>query len=144
MQKNLKLACAKYTRCSDPFYFFHDRLSCSEMASRKSSVLRYMPSFTFESPWMHAAKSLVILPPSTVSTQACSRAFAKRPKSGLLSSFARCSKPVGTMSYIFINQKLNNIFTSGPCKDRSDWVGGSWFALLVLSVMTCDSSMGSF
>lgn len=45
----------------------------SEMASMKSSVYRYMPSLTFFSPWMQPAKSLVIFPESTVSTQACSR-----------------------------------------------------------------------
>lgn len=75
-------------------YFFHVRLSCSAMASKKSWVLRYMPSFTLESPWMQPAKSFVIFPDSTVSIHAFSSACEKRVKSALLSNLARCSRPV--------------------------------------------------
>lgn len=74
-------------------HFFHERLSCSAMASKKSSVLRYIPSLTFDSPWIQPAKSFVIFPDSTVSTQAFSRAVANRFKSLLLSNLARCSNP---------------------------------------------------
>lgn len=42
---------------------------------------------------MDAAKSLVILPDSTQSTQAFSKVWAKRDKSGVLSNLALCSKP---------------------------------------------------
>ena len=52
-----------------------------------------MPSLTLDMPWMQPAKSLVILPESTVSMQACSSSEAKRASSGLLSNLARCSRP---------------------------------------------------
>lgn len=71
-----------------------DRLSWSAMACRKSSVFRYMLSVTFAIPCMQMAKSLVISPASTVSTQAFSSATANRSNSGVPSSFARCSKPL--------------------------------------------------
>ena len=45
-------------------------------------------------PWMHPAKSLVIFPESTVSTQAFSRRRAHFWSSTLLSSLPRCSKPL--------------------------------------------------
>lgn len=44
---------------------------------------------------MHPARSLVILPASTTSTQAFSNANANLAKSGVLSNFARCSRPDG-------------------------------------------------
>jgi hypothetical protein len=34
--------------------------------------------------------------------------------------------------------------TASPCEDRSDGVGGGFLALLVLTVVTSDGSMGSF
>lgn len=64
------------------------------MACKKSSVFKYMPSLTFGSPWIHAAKSFVILPDSIVSTHDFSSANANLAKSGVLSNFARCSKPL--------------------------------------------------
>uniref|UniRef100_A0A182NXH5 Uncharacterized protein n=1 Tax=Anopheles dirus TaxID=7168 RepID=A0A182NXH5_9DIPT len=42
---------------------------------------------------MQSARSLVILPDSTVSTHAFSSDWAKRARSGVLSSLARCSSP---------------------------------------------------
>lgn len=126
-------------------YFFHVRLSCSEMASKKSSVLRYMPSFTLGRPWMHAAKSFVIFPDSTVSMQAFSSACEKRAKSGLLSNLARCSRPIHRHRYD--KWKIHFYFThltSSPCKDRSDRIGWCWFSLLVLTIMASDCSVRGF
>lgn len=74
--------------------YFILRTRSSRMASRKSSVLRNIPSFTLDRPWMQPAKSLVILPLSTVSMQAFSRANANLANSGVPSSLARCSKPI--------------------------------------------------
>lgn len=133
------------TETSKFFYFFHVRLSCSEMASKKSSVLRYMPSFTLGRPWIHPAKSFVIFPDSTVSIQAFSRACEKRAKSELLSNLARCSRPIHRHRYD--KWKIYFYFvhlTSSPCKDRSDWVGWCWFSLLVLTEVTSDCSVSGF
>ena len=57
-------------------------------AARKSSVVRYGASSEIS-----VARSLVILPLSTVSMQTASRASAKAVTSGVPSSLPRCASP---------------------------------------------------
>lgn len=93
MAEILKMAHLLFTSFFCVYFFFKFLSSCSAMASKKSSVWRYIPSFTFLSPWIHPAKSLVYLPDSTQSMQAFSRSEANFSSSGVSSNFARCSRP---------------------------------------------------
>lgn len=63
------------------------------MASKKSSVLRYIFSLTLLIPCIQIAKSFVIFPDSTQSTHAFSKSLANFPNSGVLSRLALCSRP---------------------------------------------------
>jgi hypothetical protein len=81
-----------------------------------------------------------------VSTQACSRDFANLAKSGLLSNFALCSKPVKSRNlHVILSVDVWGLIkdhTSGPCEDWSNWICTCWLSLLMLSVMSGDGSVG--
>lgn len=124
---------------ADKTYFRCDRSNWSAIACKKSSVFKYMPSLTFDKPWMHPARSLVIFPSSTTSMQACSKANANLANSGVLSNFARCSRPVHCetevvrMLKIVVETKTKFKFTSSPCENRCNRIGGSRLTFLMLS-----------
>lgn len=69
--------------------------NCSAIASKKSWVFKNIPSLTLlMPPCTAAAKSLVIFPDSTHSTQAFSKVFANFSTSGVPSSFPLCASPL--------------------------------------------------
>lgn len=92
-------------------------------------------------PLMQMARSLVICPSSIVSIQTASKLVANWARASLLSNLARWERP---RVHAKIEAKKREVKRGkGRGERHTDGIGGSLLSLLVLSVMTSDSSMGS-
>ena len=73
-----------------PFFF---KLTNKTIAMQQRWALSYSVVTYFLRPWIHPARSLVMIPLSTVSTQTFSRVWQNLIRSLLPSNLPRCSRP---------------------------------------------------